>query len=376
VTHRAAAFVLALAAGCAQHATVVKETAPEVAISRASFGTIDVTVRAVGRVGPASGNEAKLAFVVPGRLAGVSVHVGQQVSAGDVLARLESQPFVLAAQGAAADSQAAQAEARAAAVDRTSTRIAVDRAAYERAQRLFAAGVVARKDVEAAQAQLAADEAETRTNAANLAAARAAALSAGAKAALAARDAESTSLRSPIDGIVTAIYRQRGEAVDPTVAVVAVAPSKSGQVALLVTSSDALRVRAGDAVRLRANGAAFAGTVVGVSDAVDLSTQSAEVDVRAAVPSALAGTAVDATIVVATDRGIVIPKSAIVSDPTSGKTLVFVAGKDKNGDPEFDERDVHVVFANEKDAEVTGLRAGEQIATSGAFELLPPAGGG
>jgi multidrug resistance efflux pump len=340
-----------------------------------SLGTIEVTVPAVGRVGSPAGSEAKLAFAVAGRIAAVNVHVGQRVAAGDALATLDARPLVLAAQGAAADARVAAAQEQAARVDRTSTRIAVDRAAYERAQNLYAAGVVARKDVESARAQLAADEADAQTAAAERDSALAGVAGANARAAIAARDANNAVLRAPIDGVVTAVYHQPGESVDPTVSVVAVAPESSAQVTLAVSGVEAPRVHAGAPVRMTTNGRSVSGIVAGVSGAVDPITQTTQVLVRADVPSALSGTAVDARIVVGNDRGIIVPKSAVLSDPSTGKTLVFVRSRDKAGNPTFNERDVDVVFATDTKAEVTGLRPGEEIATVGAFELLPPSGG-
>ncbi len=352
--------------------------APHVATAPVSFGAIDVTVPAVGRVGPAAGSETKLAFATSGRIGTVNVHVGDRVSAGEALVSLDAQPLALTAQQADADARAAAAQADAAAVDRTSTKLAVDEAAVARAERLYGAGVTARKDIEAAQAQVAADRADAQTAKASLQAARATSVGAQAKAALAQRDLSNATLRSPIDGVVTAVYRAAGESVDPTVAVIAVAPGSNSQVLLQVAGTDAARVRAGDAVRLSLpnSGGQIEGRVSGVSGAVDPATQSAQILVSAAVPSVLSGSALDAQIVVAHDRGLLVPKSAVIADPASGKTLVFVEGKDKDGNPKFDERDVRVVFQNDKLAEITGVQRGENVAATGAFELLPPAGGG
>ena len=78
---------------------------------------------------------------------------------------------------------------------------------------------------------------------------------------------------------------------------------------------------------------------------------------------------------VAHDRGVLIPREAIVADPAAGKTLVFVLQK-SGGATKFVQRAVHVVFQNEASAEVTGLAPGTALAAKGAFELLAPAGGG
>ncbi len=377
VTACAAALALSACASKTSGDTAQAQP-PQVATAPVTFGAIAVTVPAVGRVGSAAASETKLAFATAGRIGNVSVHMGDRVSAGEALASLDAQPLALNAQQANADAQAAAAQANAAAVDRTSTRLAVDEAAVARAQRLYSAGVTARKDIEAAEAQVAADRADAQTAKASLEAARASSTSAQAKSALAQRDLSNATLRSPIEGVVTAVYHLAGESVDPTVAVVAIAPGSNSQVALQVAGSDAARVHAGDDVRLSVpnTGERIDGRVAGVAGAVDPTTQSAQVLVNAAVPSVLAGSALDAQIVVAHDRGLLVPKSAVIADPATGKTLVFVEGKDKDGNAKFQERDVRVTFENDRMAEVTGVRRGEKVAATGAFELLPAAGGG
>lgn len=351
--------------------------APQVATATARYGSIDVTVDAVGRLGSSAGSDSRLAFAVAGRIATVYVHVGERVAAGQPLAALDATTYALAARQASADATAASAQAAAAGVDRWSAKIAFDAAALERAQRLFAAGVSARKDVDAARSQLASDRAERRAAGAGNAAAEAQAQSADARAALAAHDAGSAVLRAPADGIVTAILHSPGESVDPTVPAIALAPATTGAITLDVSAADASRVAAGDPVQLRSDsGRAIAGTVAGVAGAVDPASQSAQVVVRADVPAALAGTALSGRIVVARSRGTLVPYASVVADPQTGKTLVFVQVREKDGDTGFEPRDVRVVFSNADTALVTGVRPGERVAARGAFELLAPQGGG
>ncbi|MEO9170244.1 MAG: efflux RND transporter periplasmic adaptor subunit [Candidatus Baltobacteraceae bacterium] len=355
-----------------------QDVSPLVAIAIVKSGPIDVTVPAVGRLGPAAGAETKLAFATAGRIASVNVRVGERVGAGDALAQLDSAPLALAAQQADADARAASAQAQGASIDRLSTKIALDAQTVAREERLFAAGVAARKDVEAAKAQLAADRADARGASALADASRAQSAGAAAKSQLAQRDLQNGTLRSPIDGVVTAVHHSVGESVDPSVPVVSIAPGTNSQVALQLAASDAARVRAGNFVRLTmpGTGETIDGRVSGVAGAADPTTQSAQILVAASVPQALSGAAVDAEIVVAHDRGMLVPKTAVVADPATGKTLVFVRGKNASGDAVFNASEVRVIFENEKTAEVTGIHLGDAIAATGAFQLLAPAGGG
>ncbi|MDP9025394.1 MAG: hypothetical protein M3N13_08480, partial [Candidatus Eremiobacteraeota bacterium] len=104
-------------------------------------------------------------------------------------------------------------------------------------------------------------------------------------------------------------------------------------------------------------------------------TQSTTVVVNATPSGALSGDAVEASIVVAHDRGLVVPQAAIVEDPQSGNTVVFVQTKTTEGE-KFAQRIIHVLKSDGTTAEISGLHPGERIAAQGAFQLLAPAGGG
>ncbi len=364
---------------CGSHGTSTQEAKPSVALATASFGSYVEQVTAVGRIGAPAGAETNLSFAEPGILSDVDVRIGERVTQGDALAQLKSGGFSLAAAQAQADAQAAQANARQSAVDRTSTKIAVDEAAVRRAQSLYAAGVSALKDVQAAQAQLAQDRADAASARAQISGASAQAQSAQDRAALAERDLANATLRASADGVITGIYKHPGEAVDPTTPVIGIGPTQTNDITLDVSASDAARVHAGDSVSFSIPGTQLhsEGRVAGVSSALDPSTQTATVVVTGVPSGAPAGSAVQATIDVAHDRGIVIPQSAIVQDPQSGQTLVFVQTTDKNGDAKFAQRSVVVARENGSQALISsGLRNGERIAAQGGFALLAPAGGG
>lgn len=366
-------------AACGGHDAATQAAKPAVALATASFGTYVEQVTAVGRVGASAGSQTKLSFAEPGILRSIDVRIGERVSQGDALAQLDTGGLALAASQAQADAQAAQANAQQSAVDRTSTRIAVDAAALRREQSLYAAGIAALKDVQAARAQLAQDRAEAASARAQLSGASAQAQSAQDRAALAERDLANGTLRAPNDGVVTAIYKRPGEAVDTASPVIAIGPAQTNEVTLEVSASDAARVRAGDPVSFSIPETALRseGTVVGVSTALDPATQAATVIVRGLPSGAPAGSAVQATIDVAHDRGIVIPQSAVVQDPQSGQTLVFVRSADKDGEAKFAQRSVIVKQQNGSQALVaSGLRPGERIAAQGGFALLAPASSG
>ena len=364
---------IALLTACGHQTEQVNDTAPAVPLTTARERQITETVDATGRVGATAGGQTKVSFIVPGVIRSVYVRVGEHVSTGEALAQLDASGLSLAAQQAQAAAQAAAANAQQAAVDRTSTKIAVDEAALQRAESLYSAGVTAHKDIETARAQLAADRADARSNVAALHSANAQLHGAAAAASIAQRDLANGTLRAPVDGVVAAILHREGEAVDSTTPVVAIGPLTENTVTLDVPASEAARVRPGDPAHLAVFGSPLQadGTVSGVSTALDPATQTATILVTGAPSGALAGASVQATIQIAVARGLVLPQTAIVQDPQTGETLVFVQSRDAQGNAKFAQRPVHVAFNNGTDALISsGLRAGERVASQGAFELL------
>lgn len=354
------------------------DVTPNVPLATVRFGAFAVVLDETGAIGAPAGSSTQLAFASSGVLRTVYVHVGDRVRAGDALATLDLRALSLAASSAQADARAADAAASAAAVDRYSTRLDVDRNAVARQERLYAAGVVALKDVEDARATLAADQADARSAGANRNAASAAAASATDKAAAAQGDLERATLRAPIDGIVAAVLHRAGEPVDPSTAVIVVGPAAQHEATLRVPSRDAAQIAVGDPVQLVVSdsGERASGSVTAVVPAVDPSTQTATVTVSGLPADAVAGAAVRARITVAHVRGLLVPQEAVVADPQSGKDVVFAQQRQKDGSFKFAQVVVPVEHEDGTTALVgSGVRAGDRVAAQGAFELLAPAGG-
>ena len=355
------------------------DAAPAVQVTTVHNAPYDVVMDENGHVGAPAGTTSQLSFPISGILRTVYVHVGDRVSDGEALAALDTRPLSLAAQQAIADARAANAQAAAASVDKYGTQLAVDRAALARAERLYAAGVSPAKDVQAAQAQLAADKASAQGQTADRSAARAQAASAAAKSALANTDLANATLRSPVDGVVTAILRRAGESADPSTPVIAVGPPQQAEITLAVPATDATQIAVGDpaVVRVDSSSISSRGHVTAVVPAVDPATQSATVVVSGVPPDAVAGSAVRARITVAHVNGLVVPESAIVQDPQSNESVVFVQQRQKDGSYKFAERTVEVAHEDGTTAQLrSGVRPGERVAAQGAFQLLAPAGGG
>lgn len=427
------------------------DTAPTVETARAKFGPFVVRVTAAGRVGAPAGSQAKLSFAGSGIVSNIAVNVGEHVAPGQTLAQLDTSALQIDAAAARADAAAAaasygggsvpttalaSAQARLAAaqarlhaaqnqtgsansdaaaaqtaVRQSQEKLATDQRALDRAQQIYAAGVGARKDVEAARSQLQLDQADYTANRSKVQSAtssiggataqaradyqqalndvRAAqaqigvtgaqATSAREKQAQAERAVASATLRAPQAGVVLQILKHVGEAVDPTQPVIVVGPQSDRSVTLTVSGADGALVRVGDTLTVTdpTRRSSATGMVVAVVPAVDPSTQTTTV-VASAVPADSApGNAVTASIDVATHRGIIVPMTALIDDPQTGKTIVFVRSVDKNGDQKYVPREVTVATSDDHSAVIrSGIRNGDVVAAQGAFELLAPAGGG
>ncbi len=296
----------------------------------ATLGPFVRAVSALGAVAPRPGSYADLGAPGPTRVTKIFVVPGQAVRAGDPLVEFDRGPF----DAAAASAQAA---------------VTVARNAHDRAVRLSDAGILPRKDVDQAAADLAQAQANLIT------AQRAQALA---------------TLHAPISGAVTRMTAIMGANVDASQPLVEVASLAALDVVLDLTPADAGRVRAGQRAAFWA-GAAAAGDSLGtgavseVGAAVDSATRSVHVRVRvtrAARPLKI-GETVFGRVAVGTDpRAVSVPLEALV--PEGEGFRVFVV--DRAGIAHA--RDVTVGARSETAAEIaSGLSGGETVVTYGAY---------
>jgi RND family efflux transporter MFP subunit len=288
------------------------------------------TVDAVGTVAPRAGHIASLSAPSPTRVSKVYVFFGAHVKSGDPLVEFEQPAFDAAAKGADASLAAAEK-------------------AMERTQRLADAGVVPRKDAEAA----AADLGVLRLNAVN-----------------AKRARELSTLRSPIDGVVTRLSAVLGASADPTQVMVEVSDPTTLDATLTLSPADAARVKVGDRVALHAGAAASgaaiaAGRVADISAAVDTSSRGvpARIEIASGSGALRIGQTLFGRITIAEhDRAVVVPLEALV--PTGEGFKVFVV--DEKGIAES--RPVKIGGRTDHTAWIIdGLKAGEHIVTQGAY---------
>lgn len=331
---RLASLLAVIAGGQACSDAKQQPPRPPVAVdvSVAETRPLAVTVGAIGVVAGRPGHTAALAAPAGGRVSSIMVGIGQPVAAGTPLLRLDMAPFL----GAAEAAGAALANAR---------------NNYDRIARLVQQGILARKDLDQATADLE----QARANAGN-----------------ARRQQDLATLRAPIGGVITRMSAVLGAMVDPSQVLVEIADPRALDLLFSVTPSQAPLVRTGARIAVR-SGQETSGEPLGVAMVVDvgeiIDSVSRGVTVRAQAPTTRRPLRIGETIfgeidAVVNPRAIVVPASAIVPDGDGFRVFVV----DPSGMARA--RPVAVGARTRALVEVTnGLAAGERVVTTGAYGL-------
>jgi RND family efflux transporter MFP subunit len=261
-----------------------------------------------GLVRPPPDRDALVAAAVPGRVREVRVQEGDAVTRGQELAVVDDPALA----SALAEADAAQAAAAAAHENA--------RLAQARARRLFDEGVAPRRDVEDADAKLAAAAAEVK--------------SAGARRGLAEAQRERAQVRAPRDGTVVKVLRRAGELVDGTAAtaIVEIADLSALELHADVAAADLVRLAVGQKAVVRLDavpGAEINAQVVRVAPGVDAATALG--GVRLALAPAeharpLNGLAAGAQVEVAARTVILAPARALRRSIDGADQVVVCAG--------------------------------------------------
>ena len=287
-------------------------------------------VGALGTVVPRPGRFAELSAPAPTRVARIFVVAGQRVAAGDPLVEFERAPFEAAAKSAESALTSAQH-------------------GYDRAVRLTDAGVLARKDLDLAAAELAQAQAAEVS---------------------ARRSLQLATLRAPLAGVVTRMTAVLGAPVDPTTPVVAVADPAALDLVFSVSPADAAAIAPGAPVAVTAGEDARGeplgeAAVTDVGATVDSLERSVQVRARMTArqrPLRIGETAFGRITTGVRTDAIVIPAAAIVPEGEGYRVFVVDSGNVAHA------RAITVGGRNEGGVEVlSGLAAGERVVTDGAY---------
>jgi RND family efflux transporter MFP subunit len=290
------------------------------------------TLGTIGAVEPRAGHVALLSAPAPTRVTQVFVSAGKIVSRGTTLVALDQSLLREAARASDAALVAAQRS-------------------FERARTLSAAGILPRKDLEQATADLA----KARADVANQ-----------------RRILQLAVLRSPIAGVVTKMNAVLGAAVDTNQPLVEVADPSSVDILLSVGPTEAATVHPGAKVNIRSGEKATGevigvGTVLDVAGIIDSASRSVSVRVRAATttrPLRLGETIYGEITLATRENAVVAPIEALVPDGDGFKVFVVDQSGIAHAHP------VTVGGRTDKVAEIkSGLNGGETIVTYGAYGL-------
>ena len=330
MTRRLLAAALAILAAC--HGGGAGDQAAPTGLVRADTATVQRqwvarSIVAIGRIVPRPGTYAELGPAAPARVARVYVAPGDRVKAGAPLVSFDQAPFSSAAASAEAALTAAQQAA-------------------DRAHRLAQQGILPRKDVEKAEADLA---------------------QAQAAAVAARRDLRLATLRAPVSGVVTQLSAVLGDEVQPGEVIVSVADPDALDLLLSVSPAAAGEVTRGDTVLVTSDSGSAPigrGTVRSIGAAVD--SVSGSVEIRVAVPHPGRPLRVGETLtgrieLAGGHEGLVVPQVSLVTGDSGSQVFVVGPGDTAHAQP------VHVGVRTDSIVELLdGVTAGQVVVSQGA----------
>jgi RND family efflux transporter MFP subunit len=298
-------------------------------------GRVVAAVYATGRVD--SDQRATLRARVAAPLAALLVGAGQTVKQGEVVARQDDTALRMACDRAARELEAARAS------------FASAQDAASRAEKLLADALVsqdawvrAREAAREAEAQMAAQQATLDLD----------------------KEQERwAELRSPLDGVVTALLRRTGDPLREGDEVLTVVDLSRAYLRVVVDERDAGRVAVGQEVRMVFDaypGETLLGQVWRLVPAVDRLTKST--DVLVTLPPQRPALQLDFTVTVnivtgTVEDALVVPRDALEGSGT--RRAVFILARDGN---RVRRRAVRIGVCDEERCQVVdGLSAGERV---------------
>ena len=341
-------LVLMTIAGCARHRGEEADTAavPEVTVAKVQRVRLQTKIVVNGNLAGLPNRDAKLAPLVPGRIARVLVTEGDRVSAGQVLAELENAQ--LKDQERQAEAAVAQAEAN----------LENARASAKRNENLLQRGIAARKEVEDARTQLAVSEAAHRQ--------------ASAAFSVAKSQLGRAEIRAPFAGTVVRRFLGVGDQVDGSGGqpVVEVAAIEALELLGTVPANRLNDIKTGETFKFTtdaAPGATFEARVVAALPAVDPATNNGTVRVRIQNPKRLLKLGQYLSLELPSKESsprLVVPKQAIYPGESGEPHVYVVKGEEADMVP------VVVGAQTGEQAEIiSGVSDGDSVIVNGGYGL-------
>ncbi|HKQ97707.1 MAG TPA: efflux RND transporter periplasmic adaptor subunit [Candidatus Polarisedimenticolia bacterium] len=302
----------------------------------AQEATWDQTVNAIGSVAAVHG--VVVSADLPGVVESINFESGRSVQAGTVLVRLDTRQE---------RAQAAAAEAR-----RDLTRLE-----WDRAQGLHKEGVMSQSDYDIARANL--DEAEAMVS--------------DTRAAI-----DRKTIRAPFSGMLGIRQANLGQYLAQGAPIVPLQSLDPIYVGFSVPQQDLARVTIGSRVRATGDAlkdATFEGKVTALDSVIDAGTRNVGVQATFPNPNRLLrpGMYVQVEVILPAPQPVIpLPSSAILYAPYGDSIFIVETMKDPQGKEYLGVRQQVVKLGRSRGDLIevtTGLKAGEQVATSGVFKL-------
>jgi len=340
-----------LVSGCGKHGDSqdsANETGPvpEVTVTKVKRAALDSTLAVNGNLTGPPNRDARVAALVPGRVAHVLVAEGDVVHEGQVLAELESSQL---------QDQVRQAEA---AVAQTKANLENAKITAQRNEGLLQRGIAARKEVEDARTQVAVNDAALRQAEASLSVSKI--------------QLSRAEIRAPFAGTVVRRFVGVGDQVDGTAAqpVVEVANVDSLELLGTVPASRLNSIKVGEDFNFQTDavqGTTFKASVAAILPAVDPTTNNGTVRIRIPNPKRLLKVGQYLSIALPIKENgsqLVVPKRSIYPDET-GEPHVYRVKSD-----EAESVAVQLGVQTSDSAEIlSGLNEGDTVIVDGGYGL-------
>jgi membrane fusion protein (multidrug efflux system) len=346
-----AAILIFFAVSCGKkdaddEATSTSTAVPDVTVTKVIRGNLIRDLSVSGNVAALPNQDAKVAALVPGRIAKVFVTEGDRVGVRQELAQLESTPF---------QDQLRQAEA---AVAQAKANVENATLAAKRNEDLLARGIASRKEVEDARTQLAVNEAALHSAEAALSAAR--------------TQLNRTLIVAPFAGTVVKRFLGVGEQVDGTGAqpIFEVANIDTLELLGIAPASRLGEIRTGDSFKFETTsvpGQEFTAKVVSVLPAVDPATNNGTVRIRIENPQHLMkfGMYISVELPLKQMRSaLIVPIQAVYPDESGEPHVYKVTGDEEVSVP------VKLGARSQSEVEILeGVQEGDPIILTGGYGL-------
>ncbi len=322
------------------------EAVPDVTVAKVTRGQITDSLIVSGNLAAQPNRDAKVAALVPGRIARVLVVEGNAVEEGQILAELDT--TLLKEQERQADAAVAQAKAS----------VENARMSLQREEGLLTKGVSSRKEVEDARTQLAVNTATLNQAEAGLATAR--------------EQVSRANVRAPFSGTVVKRFAGVGEQVDGTAAqaIVEVAQIDSLELMGTVPAARLSEIRTGETFNFEnpsKPATQFSAKVVSILPAVDPATNNGTVRIHVDNPRHVLKLGEYLTIdlpLKGNGPRLIIPKQAIYPDESGEPHVYRVSGE------QAESVAVQVGIQTKDKAEIlSGVQEGDTVIVTGGYGL-------